>query len=113
MRKKPLWAAVDQQERLLELTASSKDRRKELPLRRDVRSLGILLGQVIIEQCGQNLFDIVENLRLTLINHRERSAIGGSEQGELLEQVKSVVGSLAVDDAYRITKAFASYFDLT
>jgi phosphoenolpyruvate carboxylase len=113
MRKKPLWAAVDQQERLLELTASSKDRRKELPLRRDVRSLGILLGQVIIEQCGQALFDIVENLRSTLINHRERNAIGGAEQSELLEQAKGVVGSLGVDDAYRITQAFASYFDLT
>jgi phosphoenolpyruvate carboxylase len=113
MRKKPLWAAVDQQERLLELTASSKDRRKELPLRRDVRSLGILLGEVIVEQCGQQLFDIVENLRLMLINHREQSAAGGSELSELLERAKSMVGSLAVADAYRITKAFASYFDLT
>src|SRR3569833_326222 len=66
MRAKPLWAAVDQQERLLELTAGTKDRRKELPLRRDVRSLGIQLGEVIVAQCGQELFDTVVKLRQTL-----------------------------------------------
>jgi len=44
MRTKPLWAADDQQERLAELTAATGDARKEIPLRRDVRLLGTLLG---------------------------------------------------------------------
>jgi phosphoenolpyruvate carboxylase len=111
MRKKPLWAAVDQQERLQELTAGTRDRRKELPLRRDVRSLGILLGEVIVAQCGQTLFDIVEKLRQTLIAHRERVVAGGP--ADLIQEAKELVQSLSLPDAYRVTKAFASYFDLT
>jgi phosphoenolpyruvate carboxylase len=110
MRTTPLWAAADQQERLLELTAGTDNQRKELPLRRDVRSLGILLGEVIVEQCGQALFDIVERLRQMLIAHRERSSVQGSS--ELIDEARSIVSSLSVADAYHVTKAFASYFDL-
>ena len=66
---KPLWSAENQVEFLLELTASTSDSRKELPLRRDVRSLGILLGRVLVEQFGQQLFNTVERLRRLLIQH--------------------------------------------
>ncbi len=76
MDGKPLWAAQDQQERLAELTASTDDPRKELPLRRDVRSLGILLGHVLAEQAGQVLFEVVEDLRRKFIAHRDRKMLG-------------------------------------
>jgi phosphoenolpyruvate carboxylase len=111
MRTKPLWAALDQQERLQELTAGTKDRRKELPLRRDIRSLGILLGEVIVAQCRQPLFDVVEKLRQGLIAHREQMSSGAS--GHLIDDAKQIVSALSLADAYRVTKAFASYFDLT
>ena len=55
----PLWEARDQAARLLELAASTEDRAKEHPLRRDVRSLGILLGRVLVEQAGEKLFSTV------------------------------------------------------
>jgi phosphoenolpyruvate carboxylase len=114
MDGKPLWAAPDQQERLAELTAGTTDPRKELPLRRDVRSLGILLGQVLIEQAGRQLFETVEELRRKLIEHRERSAATNScEEGPLLKQAKSIVASLDANAAYRVTKAFSAYFELT
>ncbi|HEX6805365.1 MAG TPA: hypothetical protein VF133_16925, partial [Terriglobales bacterium] len=48
-----LWGAKDQGARLAELTASTEDRAKEHPLRRDIRSLGILLGRVLVEQAGE------------------------------------------------------------
>ena len=48
----PLWGAADQAERLAELSAKTSDPKKEAPLRRDVRSLGMLLGRVLTEQAG-------------------------------------------------------------
>lgn len=51
----PLWKAGDQAERLAELTAR-EPQRKEVPLRRDVRSLGVLLGRVLKEQGGSALY---------------------------------------------------------
>ena len=60
--KEALWAAEDQTARLSEMM-SDDPRLKEAPLRRDVRSLGRLLGDVLKEQAGQALFDRVEQLR--------------------------------------------------
>ena len=67
----PLWGATDQIDRLAELTASRSQAGKDAPLRRDVRSLGILLGRVLREQAGPKLFGTVERLRRLLIEHRE------------------------------------------
>jgi len=109
--KEPLWAAEDQQERLLELTAPTTDGRKDLPLRRDVRSLGILLGRVILEQAGKSSFDAVELLRKLLIEHREQAGLGFSgEQG--LREAQLLVQKLDVATAYMVCKSFSLYFQL-
>jgi phosphoenolpyruvate carboxylase len=108
---KPIWGALNQQDRMLELTASSSDSRNDLPLRRDVRSLGILLGRVIVEQSGQCVFDIVESLRRIMIDQRETTAADTAES--LLEEARGIVNSLDITTAYRIAKSFASYFELT
>src|ERR1700749_737520 len=69
----PLWGVKDQNSRLAELTARTSDSAKEQPLRRDVRSLGILLGRILTEQSGSALYEVVERLRRLLIQHREQS----------------------------------------
>src|SRR5512143_2207425 len=80
MADHPLWIDGTPAARLAELTADTSDPAKEVPLRRDVRSLGILLGRVLVEQEGQEFFGIVEQLRRLLIQHRE----GASERsGEI------------------------------
>src|ERR1700729_3199807 len=101
----PLWSAPIQQERLAELTADTQDSRKELPLKRDIRSLGILLGKVLVEQAGPALFESVEALRKKLIEHRESG-------GTLIEEAKAIVASLDTEAANRVTKAFSIYFEL-
>jgi phosphoenolpyruvate carboxylase len=115
----PLWATDDQQARLAELTAVTSDSAKEHPLRRDVRSLGILLGRVLVEQSGQNLLDVVEHLRRLLIEHRDTATPNnldpenrtGKEDG--MAQARANIARLSVEDAYKLTKAFSIYFELT
>jgi phosphoenolpyruvate carboxylase len=110
----PLWKATNQPDRLAELTAKTSDANKETPLRRDVRSLGVLLGRVVVEQAGPVLFDTVERLRRLLIQHREQSATAQSDDMDaLLQEAKAQVAVLGVATAYRVTKAFAAYFELT
>src|SRR5215470_3716921 len=113
MPDSPLWCDNDQAARLAELTADTSDPAKELPLRRDVRSLGILLGRVLVEQEGEEFFEIVERLRKLLIQHREQASSGKHLAGGLTAQAREVVRGLSVEDAYRVTKAFAVYFELT
>ena len=110
----PLWRAPNQPDRLAELTAKTSDPNKEAPLRRDVRSLGVLLGRVLVEQAGPELFDTVERLRRLLIQNREKELSPSADNPEaLLQEGKSAVASLDVSTAYRVTKAFAAYFELT
>jgi phosphoenolpyruvate carboxylase len=115
MKSKPLWKADDQIARLAELTAKSDEPVKDDPLRRDVRSLGSLLGQVLVEQVGEGLFQSVEDLRQLLIKHRERlhRRTAQASSGKLMLQAQSRIASMDLATAYQVSKAFAIYFELT
>jgi phosphoenolpyruvate carboxylase len=79
---------------------------KDEPLRRDINLLGRVLGQVLIEQEGKDLFETEEEIRLLCkrlrfgydpeLDGRLRRKIGGMETGEL----------------QRIVRAFSVYFQL-
>ncbi len=107
MSKTPLWGAGDQAARLAELTAGTEDRAKELPLRRDVRSLGMLLGQVLVEQAGEPLFKTVEQLRRLLIQSRAHSARSQSSTDEM-QQARRIVEQMKIPEAYRVTNILNS-----
>jgi phosphoenolpyruvate carboxylase len=115
--QKTLWGAEDQATRLAELIADGPDL-KEAPLRRDVRSLGRLLGEVLKEQGGPELFDAVEELRLLAIEYRdatpdEQMEGADARARQLLERAAGRVARLDLPAAYRLSKAFAIYFELT
>ena len=134
-KTKLLWKAEDQNARLAELTAGSQDPAKDNPLRRDVRSLGSLLGQVLVEQGGRELFDAVEQLRQLLIEHREqvrrRPASAASVDPitsdaitsdlmatdsmatDSMVKVQEMVAKMDLSRAHQVAKAFAIYFELT
>lgn len=112
MPETPLWGADEQSVRLAELTAGTEDRAKELPLRRDVRSLGVLLGRVLVEQDGEQLFKTVEQLRRLLIQSRAHS-VRSHPSKEELANARSIIAGLSIEEAYRVAKAFAIYFELT
>ncbi|MEO7521001.1 MAG: phosphoenolpyruvate carboxylase [Gemmatimonas sp.] len=106
-----LWRVEDQRQRLAELTGTDPELKTQ-PLRRDVRSLGYLLGRVIREQEGDALFEAVESMRQHAIKHRENER-AGDEHADATRNAERIVDALTVADAYRLTKAFTMYFALT
>ena len=107
-----LWNPESWSQRLAELEAQSGDL-KEAPLRRDVRSLGMLLGDVLREQAGDDLFAHVEALRQGTIRRRDAEARGVEEEAALhAATALELVHSLPAERAILLTRAFAFYFEL-
>ena len=107
-----LWNPESWSQRLAELQAESGEL-KEAPLRRDVRSLGILLGEVLREQAGEELFEQVEQLRQGTIRRREAEDQGADiAAAEHAAHAMELVHELPVDRALLLTRAFGFYFEL-
>ena len=106
-----LWTPPNWPQRLAELQAPTGDL-KEVPLRRDVRSLGTLLGGVLREQSGDALYEAVEALRRTAIARREADGHDPKAAAEHLEQALARVHTLDLPSAYRLARAFGFYFEL-
>jgi phosphoenolpyruvate carboxylase len=109
-----LWTPFNRPQRLSELLSSTGEL-KEAPLRRDVRSLGMLLGEVLKEQSGDDLYGAVEELRRTAIARREADASGNTTAAaEQLQQSIDRVHAHADDltRAYQLARAFSFYFEL-
>ncbi|WP_260735286.1 phosphoenolpyruvate carboxylase [Tunturiibacter lichenicola] len=111
-----LWSPTDWPQRLAELQAPTGEL-KEAPLRRDVRSLGMLLGEVLREQAGDPLYEAVEALRRTAIARREAEApqSGAPNQADAtahLQQALARVHTLDLAAAYQLARAFGFYFEL-
>jgi len=107
-----LWTPTDWQQRLAEIEAHTTEL-KEAPLRRDVRSLGTLLGEVLREQVGDDLFEAVEELRQVAINRREADLAGDTAAANsYLQQALFRVHALDLETAYKLARAFGFYFEL-
>src|ERR1700733_1132066 len=109
-----LWTPTDWPQRLAELQAPTGEL-KEAPLRRDVRSLGTLLGEVLREQAGDALYDAVEDLRRTAIARREADVLNGAATADShLQQALARVHTHAnaITTAYQLARAFSFYFEL-
>jgi len=107
-----LWNPESWSQRLAELEAQTGDL-KEAPLRRDVRSLGTLLGAVLREQAGDEAFAQVEALRQGTIRRRDAELRRRSEEAaHHAAAALELVHSLPVERAVLLTRAFAFYFEL-
>jgi phosphoenolpyruvate carboxylase len=106
------WTPPSWTGRLAELEARSGEA-KEAPLRRDIRSLATLLGQVLREQAGDPLFDAVETLRRTAITRREADPDSDAARSQL-DHARDLTHTFATDTttAYQLARAFAFYFEL-
>ncbi|MFF2886087.1 phosphoenolpyruvate carboxylase [Paenibacillus sp. NPDC057967] len=86
-------------------TATSRTQTNNL-LRRDVRFLGNILGEVLVHQGGRELLEIVEQIR------EQSKALRAEFIPELFEQFKSTVSSLSPEIRHQVIRAFAIYFQL-
>ncbi|MHA6481040.1 phosphoenolpyruvate carboxylase [Paenibacillus sp. strain BS8-2] len=75
-------------------------------LRRDVRFLGNILGEVLVHQGGRELLDIVEQIR------EQSKALRADFVPELFDQFKTRVSSLNPEIRHQVIRAFAIYFQL-
>jgi phosphoenolpyruvate carboxylase len=78
----------------------------EKPLRGDVRFLGNLLGETILEQEGKRTFDIIEKIRFLTKEMRRKYV------RDLKEELVSTIRSLSHEELYNVTRAFTMYFKL-
>lgn len=76
---------------------------KDRPLREDIRLLGRLLGDCVREQEGEDVFDIIENIRQTSIRfYRDEDATAKQE-------LEANLSALGPDQGVQVVRAF-SYF---
>src|ERR671910_2507751 len=79
---------------------------KDEPLRRDINLLGRVLGQVLIEQEGEGLFDAEEEVRLLCKRLRF------DYDPELDEKLRRKIEGMDAEQLQRIVRAFSVYFQL-
>src|SRR4051812_25773100 len=82
------------------------------PLAREVRLLGALLGQVIAEQAGPELFELVERIRRRTIGLRRGPVLGPEERDAERDQLTAELAGLDLDQAAAVASAFSLYFQL-
>ena len=80
------------------------------PLAREVKLLGALLGQVIVEQEGPQLLSLVESIRGRTI--ALRAAADDGIRARLGVELAADFDALAIDDAEAVIRAFTLYFQL-
>jgi phosphoenolpyruvate carboxylase len=71
-------------------------------LRADIKSLGELLGRTLVRQEGQELYDLVEEVR----------ALTRSDQPTAAEQAAQRLAEIDLPTAIRLVRAFSSFFYL-
>src|ERR1700730_3447144 len=75
-------------------------------LRRDVRFLGQILGEVLVHQGGQDLLDVVEKIR------EMSKSLRAHYVPEIYEEFKHTISSLDPEIRHQVIRAFAIYFQL-
>ena len=88
--------------KIQKLTPRTSDE-KDVPLREDIRLLGRILGDTVREQEGEEVFELVEQIRRASIRfHRDNEAAARRE-------LEATLDSLSADQTLAIVRAY-SYF---
>lgn len=90
------------------MTETTVDQRQNSShlLRRDVRFLGNILGEVLVHQGGKELLDIVEDIR------EKSKSLRAEFDLELFNDFKNTIKNLEPGVRHQVIRAFAIYFQL-
>lgn len=91
---------------MTELTVTAGKSNSNNLLRRDIRFLGNILGEVLVHQGGNELLDIVEKIR------EASKSLRAVFLPELYEEFKAMINSLEPGIRHQVIRAFAIYFQL-
>ena len=83
-----------------------EDTDQDEPLKKDIRELGIILGNVLKEQAGYNIYEMVEKLRH--LTKKLRTDFNEKTRKEII----TLIDTLSLEDAYKVVRAFSIYFIL-
>jgi phosphoenolpyruvate carboxylase len=75
------------------------------PLRSDIRLLGDLLGEILVDQQGEALFNCVEEVR-------QLSKAARAGDSEAAARLHDRLGQLGVDESVAVARAFATFLKL-
>src|SRR5690348_17026707 len=81
-------------------------------MRRDVRLLGDILGEVIRDSAGEELLADVERLRRAVIEARDRERSEPGDPDAAGDEIVKLVASWSLEQAEQVARAFAVYFHL-
>ncbi len=79
--------------------------KKDNALRQDVHALGAMIGELLVEQGGEQLYNAVENARKLAIEARENTS---GDNSELADMVDDLSPGMARD----LIRGFSTYFQL-
>ena len=82
------------------------------PMRRDVRLLGDILGEVIRDSAGDELLADVERLRHAVIDARREGGWAPGCGDPAGDEIVKLVGSWSLETAEQVARAFTVYFHL-
>lgn len=80
---------------------------KHKPLRADIRMLGNILGEVLIDQEGMEIFDLVEHIRTTTKKLRAHHL------QSVYRRLQQTISSLNLQTMKKVLNAFATYLQLS
>jgi phosphoenolpyruvate carboxylase len=81
-------------------------------MRRDVRLLGEILGEIISESAGADLLADVERLRHAVIDARSAADRGSAEAMAAGDEIMAMVSAWSWERADQVARAFTVYFHL-
>lgn len=91
---------------MTEVTVTANKSNSNNLLRRDVRFLGNILGEVLVHQGGNELLDLVEKIRET------SKSLRAEFTPELYQEFLNMIKQLDSEKRHQVIRAFAVYFQL-
>jgi phosphoenolpyruvate carboxylase len=78
---------------------------KDAQLRRDVHELGVVVGELLREQCGESLYQSVEDARRAAIARRDGDSAASA-------RLDAIMQAFSVGEARDFIRAFSTYFQV-